>query len=56
MHAHFHNNLHLSGSTGLAKDYVNSNPGAPAAPGDTVLVDDNEAALVDEFGNAISVN
>ena len=57
MHAHFHNNLNASASLALAgQDYVNTNPGGTAPPGDTVLVDDNGAALVDDFGNAVSVN
>lgn len=57
MHAHFHNSLNAGATASLvANDYVNNNPGGAAPAGDTVLVDDNGAALVDEFGNAISVN
>ncbi len=57
MHAHFHNTLNASPSlASSAADFVNTNPGTPGFAGDTVLVNDTEAALVDENGNAISVN
>ncbi len=57
MHAHFHNSLNAGATASLvANDYVNNNPGGAAPPSDTVLVDDNGAALVDDFGNALSVN
>lgn len=58
MHAHFHNNLNAQATISLlaAKDFVNNNPGSPAAPGATVLADDNGAALVDDNGNALDIN
>jgi hypothetical protein len=57
MHAHFHNNFHVrGGSKVIADDTVNTNPGGSALGNETVIVDENNAALVDENGNALNIN